>query len=450
MQITKRLRYSMMIQSWIFIVLFLVLIGMLAAVTRAHHAQFDVTQNGRNSLSAGSIKVLKNIKGEIRITAYASKHDPRLGDIRKLIQEFIASYQRVKPDIQLVFVDPAQEPQRTRDAGIRLNGEMVVEYGKRSEHLSTLNEQSLTNLLMSLAREGGRMIMYLDGHGERKLDGDANFDLGEFGKQLTAKGFEIAPLNLTFAKEVPRNANVLVIAGPRIDLLPAEVDKLKQYIQQGGRLLWLIDPGSLHGLQPIAEQLKLVLTPGVAVDPSSEQLNQSPTISLGASYGEHPITNNFSLITIFPFARQIGVDESKDWHTTNLVEVAPQGWLETGKLEGDISFNSKRDTKGPINVAVTMERAINDRTQRVVVVGTGEFLSNQYLGNGGNQDLGINMLNWLAGDERLITIQPRASHDASLNLGKISAGIISLGSLIVLPIAFFGIGGWIWWKKRKL
>ena len=56
----------------------------------------------------------------------------------------------------------------------------------------------------------------------------------------------------------------------------------------------------------------------------------------------------------------------------------------------------------------------------------------------------------LRGDEKLITIQPRASHDANLTLSKISAGIVSIGSLIVLPIVLFGIGGWIWWKKRKL
>ena len=55
----------------------------------------------------------------------------------------------------------------------------MVEYGKRSEHLTTLNEQSMTNLLQRLARSQERIIAYLDGHGEPKLDGRANFDLGE-------------------------------------------------------------------------------------------------------------------------------------------------------------------------------------------------------------------------------------------------------------------------------
>ena len=66
----------------------------------------------------------------------------------------------------------------------------------------------MANLLQRLARSQERIIAYLDGHGEPKLDGRANFDLGEFGRQLSTKGFHVQPVNLAVAQDMPANVNV--------------------------------------------------------------------------------------------------------------------------------------------------------------------------------------------------------------------------------------------------
>ena len=120
--------------------------------------------------------------------------------------------------------------------------------------------------------------------------------------------------------------------------------------------------------------------------------------------------------TFFPAARQIGTTENEEWRVTPLIEVAQRGWVETGKLDGNISFDKNRDFAGPVNIATALERTVGDRNQRVVVVGTGEFLANAYLGNLGNLDLGVNIMNWLTGDDRMITIQPRPAPDSNLDI----------------------------------
>jgi hypothetical protein len=102
--------------------------------------------------------------------------------VRKQVQTFLGRYQRVKPDISLSFVDPREEPKLAQAAGVRINGESVIEYNQKSEHLTDYNEQSFINALMRLARSTERVLMALDGHGERRLNGIANHDLGEFGK----------------------------------------------------------------------------------------------------------------------------------------------------------------------------------------------------------------------------------------------------------------------------
>src|SRR3989338_3575500 len=376
--------------------------------------QSDITHNASNSLEPVSAEVLEQLTEPVNVTVYATEHDARLGDIRKIIRDFLSLYQRYKPDIKLVFIDPEKEAGKARAARVQLNGEMVVEYAGRSEHLTQLNEQILTSTLLRLAHTRDQTVMYLDGHGERKLDGIANHDLGEpFGAKLKQNGFRIASLNLALAQEVPNNASVLVITQPQLDLMPGEVDKLLRYIERGGNLLWLVDAEPLHGLERLAEKLDLLLPPGIVIDPTASGMNAPATWSLGSIYPPHAITRNFNLITPFPSARPLVWNENPDWQHHALVEVASRGWVSRN-MSGGITppdkplFNKQRDTPGPAIIALALQRSINDREQRIVVVGNGAFLANSYAGNGGNVDLGVNMVNWLAGGEALVTLPPRA------------------------------------------
>jgi ABC-type uncharacterized transport system involved in gliding motility auxiliary subunit len=92
---------------------------------------------------------------------------------------------------------------------------------------------------------------------------------------------------------------------------------------------------------------------------------------------------------------------------------------------------------------------VESKDQRVIVIGNSNFLANQYLGNAGNLDLGINLINWLAGDENLIAIQPRATKDAQIELTQNKKLLLVLGFLIAIPLAFLIAGSLVWWRRRK-
>lgn len=438
----------------------LIMIGVatgLGYLAKRHHVQRDVTYNTINSLEPDSIEVLKQLHGPVDITVYATEQDARLGDIRKIIRDFLALYQRYKPDIHLVFVDPDKEAEKARAAQIRFNGEMVIEYAGRSEHLTKINEPIVTGTLLRLAHTRDQTVMYLDGHGERKLDGIANFDLGSlFGAKLKQSGFHLASLNLALAQEVPSNASVLVITQPQLDLMPGEVDKLLRYVDQGGNLLWLVDAEPLHGLERLAEKLDLQLPPGIVIDPAAIEMNVPATWSLGATYPPHAITHNFNLTTAFPSARPLLWDENpadsndgKLWQHSVLVEVAPRGWVSRKVPKGIPRFDKQNDTRGPVVIAMALQRNISHREQRIVVVGNGAFLSNSFAGNGGNVDLGVNMVNWLAGEEHLIVQHLRPSKDSKLELSAMQLRVVSIGFLLGLPLLLAGAGGYIWWKRRR-
>lgn len=440
------------LRNLLFVLLLSGIASGLGYLATRYHVQRDVTHNASNSLEPASVEVLSQLDGPVNITVYATEQDARLGDIRKLIRNYLSLYQRYKPDMHLVFIDPEKEPEKTRAARVQLNGEMVVEYAGRSEHLTQLNEQTLTGTLLRLAHSRDQTVMYLDGHGERKLDGIANHDLGNpFGAKLKQNGFRIGSLNLALAQEVPNNVGVLVITHPQLDLLPGEVDKLLRYVERGGSLLWLVDAGPLHGLERLAEKLDLLLPAGIVIDPAAAGMNAPVTWSLGAAYPPHAVTRNFNLITAFPSARPLSWNENLDWQHSVLVEVAARGWVSRS-ASGNMPqprFDKRHDTPGPAIIAVALQRNINDREQRIAVVGNGAFLANSFAGNGGNVDLGVNMVNWLAGEEHLITLQPRAAKDSSLVLGKTQLTAIGIGFLFGLPLLLAGVGVRIWWKRRR-
>ena len=104
-----------------FTVLLLILAVALYQFAARYPMQWDVTQTKLNSLEPSSVNALKLLQGEVKITVYATEQDVKMGDLRRLIREFIAIYQRYKSDITLTFVDPVKEPEAMRTASIQNN-----------------------------------------------------------------------------------------------------------------------------------------------------------------------------------------------------------------------------------------------------------------------------------------------------------------------------------------
>ena len=68
-------------------------------------------------------------------------------------------------------------------------------------------------------------------------------------------GIELDTLKLAETPEIPDDINLLVIADPRVTLLGGEIQLVNRYLQDGGNLLWLVEPGGIAGLDPVAEAL---------------------------------------------------------------------------------------------------------------------------------------------------------------------------------------------------
>jgi ABC-type uncharacterized transport system involved in gliding motility auxiliary subunit len=448
MEQRTRQRLLTRLQNLLFYLLFATAVGLAGWLSNRYSLAWDWSSGARNSLSEVSQQLLERLESPLHIVSFS----PEDAGLRQQIRDVVARYQRYSDKITLEFVNPDTQPDLVRQLGIRVTGELRLTYQGRSENLRTVTEEALSNTIQRLIQQQDRWISVLEGHGERSFSGRANHDLGGFGGELQRKGYHIQPLDLASSIDIPHNTALLVIAGPQVDYRADEITRLSGYIKEGGNLLWLLDPGPLHGLEGLMSQLGLSLLPGTVVDANAATLGlESPAMALVPRYPDHPVTRGFELVTLYPHAAALEYAEAGPWKTTPLLSTLSRSWNETGLLQGEIERTGEQgEQPGPLAIGVALERVVEGRQQRILVIGDGDFLSNSFLGNSGNLDLGLNIFRWMSGDDKLLNIPARTAPDRNLELSRTASVVISLGFLFALPLLFLGAGLVIWWRRRKL
>ena len=85
---------------------------------------------------------------------------------------------------------------------------------------------------------------------------------------------------------------------------------------------------------------------------------------------------------------------------------------------------------------------------RVVVFGDSDFASNAYGGVPGNPNLFANAVSWLAQQENLIAIRPKAPDDRRVTMTARQQQLVALTSIVVMPALVFAAGIYTWWRRR--
>lgn len=461
MNIKKNHRLQLLIQNNLFVLFLIIVVLSLGILSYRYHTINDVTQNQRNTLTQQSIQALAHIDGPIDVTAFVTNSPDKGKFFRKTISTLIARYQLIKPNLTLTFIDPTKEPKLAQASAIQAEGEMIIVYEKRSEHMTLpYTEEAFTNLLIRLSRSSQQSLNYLTGHRERDFLSANKSEFGKFGHAMASKGLQINAYDLNIDNKIQPDYPLLIVAAPKTNLTPEESNRLKRHLEAGGNLLWLLDDNNLRGLNEVADYLNLEVNAGIAMDNSNEQYGISPTLVTANAYGNHDITKQLALRTFFPEAHRVSAIDSRElgWKVKNLVGVAANGWLETSPNEyrntkNKAVFNEKTDLRGPINIGIALERTYGEKGQRVVVIGNSQFLSNENINSGGNLELGLNMVNWLASDNRFVDIQPKPLRDSVVIVPQDSVhhGLVLLifnSFQFLIPFLLL-VYGFITWRRHQ-
>jgi hypothetical protein len=446
-RLDPRTRRRLRLDDVVFILLLAALTGLLAWLTSTWRYEADWTATGRNTLSQSSREVVRLLEGPVQATAFVPE-DPLQ---REGIRDLVDRYRRAGAPVELRFVNPETNPGLARELGIRGGGEVILRHEGREQRLQRLSEQSVTNALARLARSEPRWIVFLTGHGERDPNAEGNADLDRFAGRLREAGLRVQTHRLATMPHIPDNTDLVVISSPQSAYLPGERALVRQYVRDGGHLLWLTEPDGGAGLEGLASDLGLRVRPGVVVDPAASRYGaERPDFTVVGRYGGHPVTEGLDRVTLFPQAAALESGDGQGWRHTDLLLTRDASWLETGPIEGGVERgDAPGEPSGPLSVGIAGTRgAAGGEGQRIAVIGDGDFLSNAYLGNGGNLDLGMRLMHWLVGEDERVQIAPTRPGDIELDLSETALAIVGLGFLVGLPGGLLAVAGWIAWRRR--
>ena len=456
-----------------------ILFGLNYVATR-QHKRWDLTEGGQFTLSDQSRKVLADLKAPVNVKVFAKDNE------FQRFRDRLEGYTYASRQVQVEYIDPDKQPAVARQWEVQQYGTIAIEHAGRIERITTDTEQDITNAIVKAVEGGEKKVYFVQGHGEHDpTSADQRTGYNAIAAALQRDNFSVEKTVLAQQQDVPADTAVLVIAGPKTDFLQPEIDMVQRYLDKGGKLLLLIDPpdgpdaAPLTGLIGLAKAWGVDVGTNVVVDVSSvgQLLGAGPSMPVVATYPDHPITENFGLITAFPLARSVTpVDGGSNGRTAQpIATTSAQSWAET-----DLAavFGGKPvareegggDKEGPITLAAAVgvdapgapkppppppptpgqPPAEPPRTPqtRVVVIGDSDFAANGVLGTQGNRDFFLNAVNWAAQQESLIAIRPKAAGDRRVTMTEDQQRRVLYLSVIGLPLAVAALGVWTWSRRR--
>jgi gliding motility-associatede transport system auxiliary component len=456
----RRTRYGS--NALIMTVAFIGIVVLLNVLGNRYPQRFDLTENKDFSLSPQTIQILQGLKTPVHVIGFFTAGDPSRTDAEDLLKEYKVysdkfTYEFVDPDVQRAFARQFQNP---------YSGSVFFTAGAKQQKAASIDEQSLTTALLKVTTDKPKVAYFIIGHGERDIQDTSNAGFSQIRQKMEDDNYQVATLTLATTSTVPSDASVLILASPQTELPQKELDTLSNYLQHGGRLVVLADPGLPDPLgSSLSAAYGFDLPNDFVVDVPNALLG-SPLTPVITHYPYHRITEQLgNLATFFPLARPIVLTTNipSTVTVTSLVQTSsgddlgrPNSWADTGLKElsssqPNVQFNpADGDIKGPINLAVAVENS--DTKARLVVFGNSEFVSDNGLnmmgGQVGNADIFLNAVNWAAEEETLISVRSKPPTNRQIFLTGEQLRLVFLSTVVLLPLAVIAAGVAVWWRRR--
>lgn len=445
----------------------LVLVNVLGA---RQPKRWDLTANKNFSLSEETLNILSQAQQPIKAEAFFDPSDGRRRDLEDQFREF-----QIRSDGKFTyeFVDPVAAPAMARQLGVNELGTTVLLMGDQKTQVTGTTEADITTGIVKLVQPNARKVYFTIGHDERRVDSSDQDGMAQIKTQLDSRNLAIDTLNLLTTPQVPDDANAVVVAGPAKPFSQDEVNALTAYVDRGGNLLLMVDPGVDSGLGPLVQRWGVQLGQAYVVERDPRLTFRSPFVPVVAKFGSSRITDRLNFV-VFLAPTYITAPQSPPGNAqiTVLAQTSPQSWGETDpnalNNQQNLNFDPGQDIQGPMTVALSIEQSPSPSTPpipgspppptddtpkpRVVIIGTSQLVTNQafqlFSSQADNTSLFVNSMTWLVHDDQLISIKPKANDTRSLVLTSAQTNFVALSSILLLPAIVLGAGIMVWWSRR--
>lgn len=444
--------------------------------------RFYLSSQTRVALSPRTLSVLHSMTNSVKVTLYFDRKDEFFPDIMALLNEYRAANKNISIRVVDFVRDPGEAEKvkaqyklgsaNDKDLVIfdcegrvkMMGGEALTQYTLeqvpnekerefRRKPVAFSGEKIFTAMLLSLQNPQPLKGYFLQGHGEPSLEDNGNFGYLKFGAALEQNYITLTNLEpLVGDRAVPMDCNLLIIAAPASKFEEVELQKIDQYLTQGGRLLLLFNYASLEhatGLEPILQRWGVNVVADTVKDPESTVTGQDVVVR---QFGQHPVVGSLgqlSLQMVLPRPVEkitVANAPASAPQVTELIFSSP-----TSTLANDRSVPPRRH---PLAAAVEQKPAAgvaNARGNgRIIVVGDSIFLGNYYIEGAGNRDFLNSAANWLLDRPQLLEgIGPKPVTEFRLLLTQQQKQQLRWLLLGALPGGVLFLGWLVWLVRRK-
>jgi ABC-type uncharacterized transport system involved in gliding motility auxiliary subunit len=437
------------------ILMVVIMLGAVNFVSVRHYKTFDFSLAQVNTLSDQSVKLLQSLDSDLKITYFYKEDTEDPQNNRRAFQNLIRKYQDKSTKVVLDYVDVNKRPDLAEEYGVNKgSGVVFLEYKGRKNRIEKIDEQEITGALVKVTREKDKIVYLVTGHGEGQLDElkDA-YGLGSLKKLLEGNRYLLKPIALFTNPEIPKDADVVIVPGPRQTFADVEVKALEVYLKRGGSLFLAIDPQLPHGLDTLLAQVGIqpknnfVITVvqtafGRVADPAATPANEFSAT--------HPVTKIFGKNEFAMFKLPQGIGKGNVPAGITFDEIVKTG--ENSFAYPDTKFKSEPE-KGPFSIGVALKGkwpgAAEGSTEfNIILLGDGDFLSNELLYRNANRDLMLNSIVSLAKEENMISITPKEVAATQLTLTENKFYMFIFAFVIPLPLLMLVSSGFIWFRRR--
>jgi ABC-type uncharacterized transport system involved in gliding motility auxiliary subunit len=417
---------------------------------------YDATANKRYSLSEQTAKIVKELKQDATITYFDQ------GTGFRHAKDLLGEYANLSTKVHVEYVDPDKKPQEARQAGIKNYGTAIVQIGAKQEEAKSMTEEGLTGAFIRVLKNKTRTVCFVAGSGEHQLDDSDRNGYSQFKDLVGKDNYQAKSIDLLQKAEVPSDCTTLVVGGPTRDYQQPEVDAIKQYVEDGGRALFMLDPPLKIGRSETADNDALgnllqswgvTLNKNLILDlnPIGQLAGLGPQVALVTSYDSQPIVNGMKgTATGFPLSRSIEIKNGDKTTVQKLFDTSGSSLATNNLSSPAIDPNDPKNKKGPMTLAAagTYNTGKQDSQGRFVVVGSSSWAANSFIKFNGNSDLALNTIDWLASDEDLISIRPKQEEDRRITMTRAQMNWVRITSQFLLPLVVVFAGVSVWWRRR--
>jgi ABC-type uncharacterized transport system involved in gliding motility auxiliary subunit len=456
-------------------VAFIGILVMAGMFSEKHHYRWDLTKNKTHSIALQTRQLLEKLDGDtLDLQTYVFyRGEDGLREKRSL-SDLLDAFGYHSEHFKYELIDIDRNPLLAMQLGITSTSALIMTYGERQEKVYSEQEAKLTqamaNLLGGDAPGRAGTIFFLTGHGEPSLETSESYSLSEAVSSIEEKVGPVGELVLAGGQAVPDSCEILIVAGPQTELLPAELTAISNYIGNGGNVLFMVEPFMADSLAAWLGQYGARVGDDVVID-MLKGAPGTPFAFLADDYPEHEITRFFEVGTVFDMARSVDRSENPPMgaEISVLARSSEKSLAADDENELQTSFGAvaqralDEGEPVPLGVAITLAGASGEaadsasadsthtahKGSRLVVFGDRHLFVDGYLGQLGNRDLLLNTLRWLGGQADQITIEPKETENTPLNLVEGQLMMIGLVSVLGLPLAVILVGIFVWVRRRS-